>query len=917
MTTRVWSVARVGVPSRFLVLAALLSLALAAALVHGLAAVRSASPTVAVATPGGHPANLTLAAQGQISAALGADSASYRVSVSRAGASTLHNPAQHLGATFSLSGLKLSSGAVTLGLGLREIGYGSARQSIAAIAPAAHANRVVYSHPQLSEWYVNGPLGLEQGFTIAHPPVAAAAAGPLTLSIALSGNARAAVAGDGRSVTFSHPGATPLRYGALSATDARGRTLHSWLTVNGAELRLHVDSTGASYPLRIDPTVQIVRTEAEDKLMASDESSNGLFGFSVALSADGNTALVGGPRDSTHFGAAWVFVRSGSSWTQQGPKLLGAEQGGEGSGGEHCGNEPGEEDDGCSFGRSIALSADGNTALIGNPRDSRFQPGSNGEPGEWVPNVGAAWVFTRSDGKWAQQGPKLTAVEEAGEGRFGKSVALSADGATALIGGSSDLAGHGAAWVLTRAPGGWAQQKITGAEEQGEVHFGGSVALSADGATALVGGTGDAGYAGAAWVFTRSESGWSQQGAKLAGGGESGTGRFGYRVALSGDGSTALIGGRGDNGNLGAAWMFARSGSTWSEQGPKLVGPAEENEEFGYSVALSSDGNVAIVGAPRADGAQGAAWLYQRRGTSWSEPAVALQASGEQGNASYGASVALSSDAQTALVGGPSETGAKGTRPGAVWAFGPHPAPLITGVVPNKGPAAGGTEVTVTGTNFTGVTAVEFGGDAATFTVNSATSITAVSPPGTGVVDVRVKNENGLSAVHPQDHFTYTSLSKPTTSGEGSQAPATLPEFLPSAGAVLAYDPTPGGAVCRVLLIGKGITVKTHGRAVVRLKSSGPGICSGRLRLLVSVRISRHRVKTKTIAAGAFTIAGASTRTVTLKLNATGRALLGRRHGRLAAKLTIQRLAPTPPFTQNAAVRLTLQKSRPAASHKK
>ncbi len=133
-----------------------------------------------------------------------------------------------------------------------------------------------------------------------------------------------------------------------------------------------------------------------------------------------------------------------------------------------------------------------------------------------------------------------------------------------------------------------------------------SVALSADGNTALIGGIGDEPHGkpmeGAAWVFTRSGSTWTQQGPKLTGGGEQGEGQFGISVALSADGNTALIGGINDetaSKQVGAAWIFTRSGSTWTQQGPKLTGGSEEgtNGRFGKSVALSADGNTALVGA--------------------------------------------------------------------------------------------------------------------------------------------------------------------------------------------------------------------------------------------------------------------------------------------------------------------------------
>ena len=208
---------------------------------------------------------------------------------------------------------------------------------------------------------------------------------------------------------------------------------------------------------------------------------------------------------------------------------------------------------------------------------------------------------------WSQQGEKLTGAEE-GNGEFGVYVALSADGNTALIGGPGDDYGAGAAWVFTRSDGVWSQQgpKLTGGGETEEDGFGVSVALSADGNTALIGAPGDnGGSKGAAWVFTRSGSTWTQQGEKLHRQLAESTGRsgawFGYNVALSADGNTALIGGFRDNGWDGAAWVFTRSGSTWAQQGEKLTGDhraraGETGGMFGTMVALSADGNTALIG---------------------------------------------------------------------------------------------------------------------------------------------------------------------------------------------------------------------------------------------------------------------------------------------------------------------------------
>ncbi len=587
--------------------------------------------------------SLPPAAQGPVSASLGQDAPAYRLEGLRA-----VNPEQHLHTRFSSRGIIVSSGTAQLGMALSAYGYGSALRSVEAAVPRASANRVRYAHGALREWYANGPLGIEQGFDVAARP--GPAPGPLTLSLALAGNLAARLRDS--SVLFTGEGAA-LRYGGLVATDARGHVLRSWFELVKGHVLIHVADRGAAYPLRIDPMIQQGK-----KLTGTGAIGTGRFGYTVAVSGDGNTALIGarygiaGGETGIGAGAAWVFVRSGGAWIQQGGKLVGTGHVGEGEF-AHVGE--GE------FGTSVALSGDGDTALIGGPADNE--------------DVGAAWVFTRSGSTWSQQGEKLTGAGETGSGRFGRSVTLSADGDTALIGGTRDNSNIGTAWVFTRSGSTWTQQggKLTGTGEAGHGEFGRSVALSADGDTALVGAWGDNGNAGAAWAFTRSGSTWAQQGEKLTGTGEAGQAEFGTSVTLSADGDTALIGGPADNEDVGAAWVFTRSGSTWAQQGPKLTGGGEIGEgRFGVSVALSDDGNTALVGGPGDNSATGAAWAFTRSASAWSQQGGKLVGSGETGAGAFGSSVALSDDGNTALVGAPEDDAAKGgtwvsTRSSGVW----------------------------------------------------------------------------------------------------------------------------------------------------------------------------------------------------------------------------------------------------------
>jgi hypothetical protein len=393
------------------------------------------------------------------------------------------------------------------------------------------------------------------------------------------------------------------------------------------------------------------------KLIGSGAVGSVNQGTSVALSADGNTAIVGGPgpnnadRDRAPFGgpagAAWVFTRSGGVWTQQGNKLVGTT---DAPGGGLW-----------SQGASVALSADGNTAVVGGPSDNL--------------TTGAAWVFTRSGGVWTQQGNKLvgTGASRAGEPPSplgqGMSVALSADGNTAIVGA---WRAEGA-WVFTRSGGIWAQQgkKLVGAGAVGSARQGMSVALSADGNTAIVGGWSDNNKTGAAWVFTRSGGVWTQQGNKLVGTGAVGSADQGMSVALSADGNTAIVGGPGDNpwdhsvpfglGPAGAAWVFTRSGGVWTQQGEKLVSTgAVGSTRQGISVALSADGDIAVVGGFGDD--RGAALVFTRSNDHWMQDNK-LIGTGAVGKSAP--SVALSADGSTIMVGGANDSGGIG----AAWVF--------------------------------------------------------------------------------------------------------------------------------------------------------------------------------------------------------------------------------------------------------
>jgi hypothetical protein len=566
-----------------------------------------------------------------LSAAIGSSEPGYRVRGRRSALTAWSGP-QGLSSSFSATGVSVRSGRDSLSMHLSAMGYGASLQPVGASAPRAAGNRVTYSHPGLEEWYANGPLGLEQGFTLARAP-SGARRRPLTLAVALASSADPALSSDRRTVSFgSSPGG--LRYTGLAAEDATGRRLQSWLSLSGGQLLLHVRATGARFPVRIDPFVQ------GEKFASSGGTANNHFSESVALSGDGKTAIVGAPYDEDgarskgQAGAAFVFVLNGGKWEQQGSKLTGT------------GDEP------IYFGNSVALSANGNTAIVG-----AYETAVGCKESEGC-DQGAAYVFTRSGEKWSQQQVLLSGESEH-DVEFGWSAALSGDGNTAIVGGpeignGTPHAGH--VWFFTRSGEKWSQQgsTLTGASNE---ELGSGVALSGgEGNTALIGARGEEveglGGIGAAYIYTRSGSTWTQR-KKIPGKGEGS--RFGSSVALSGNGHTALIGAPEHASREGAAYIFGGGEATWKEIQELPGGPLL----FGGDVALSGEGTHALVGR---EGAGGGVWAYTLSGEKWS---AGEELSGSPESLAFGSAVALSENGDTALVGGKTA----GLSPNAAWIF--------------------------------------------------------------------------------------------------------------------------------------------------------------------------------------------------------------------------------------------------------
>jgi len=415
------------------------------------------------------------------------------------------------------------------------------------------------------------------------------------------------------------------------------------------------------------------------------------FGSAAALSADGMTLVVGASGESGNAtgingaqdndlapesGAAYVFRFDGTDWFQQ--AYVKASNTG--------GYDGGFQKEGDEFGSSVALSADGNTLAIGAPLEDSSATGINGDQdNDLAGQSGAVYIFRFDGAHWSQQAyVKASNTEE--DDRFGENIALSDDGATLAVGAhgedsnatgingdqDNDLAGQSGAVYIFRFDGAhWSQQAYVKASNGGG-HFGGSMALSDDGATLAVGAVLESSIAG---------EDWSQQAyVKASNTGEDD--RFGGSVALSTDGMTLAVGAARESSNAtgingdqdnnlayeaGAVYVFRFDGTIWSQQTYIKASNTEAGhtfgDYFGENIALSDDGATLAVGAHGEDsnatgidgdqsdnsaGWSGAAYVFRFDGEDWSQQAY-VKAS--NGGGHFGGSMALSDDGATLAVG--------------------------------------------------------------------------------------------------------------------------------------------------------------------------------------------------------------------------------------------------------------------------
>lgn len=644
------------------------------------------------------------------------------------------NPQQRYHARFTSQDVQVTSNGRVAGsaepawkisLALTSYGYSAARTVVSPGVVTAAGNRVEIARPSIIEWFVNRSGGLEQGFTIAQRPSGGSAGERLRLELAVSGNLRARASADATSIALIGAGGGQiLSYDHLVTTDASGRPLASHFEATGATVSIVVDDANAVYPVTIDPTI------AQMAYLKASNTSGGDRFHVVAISGD--TVVVGAPNedsaaagvDSNQLdnaapasGAAYVFVRTAGTWSQQ--AYLKASNTGSGD----------------LFGTAVAISGD--TIVIGAPSESSNATAVNGDQtNDLVLRAGAAYVFIRAGATWSQQA-YLKGPAPGSNDRFGHAVGLSEDsivvgapgegsGATGVNGDplDSSMPSSGAAYVFVRNGVAWNQEAYLKASNTGAFDFfGHSVGISGD--TVVVGAHQEASKAtgvngdqtndllskaGAAYAFGRSDGTWSQQAYLKA----SNTGpddQFGISVAVSGQ--TIVVGApfedsnaTGVNGDAlnnllvsaGSAYVFVQSGATWSQQAYLKSSNGTCCQFFGWSVAISGD--AIVVGAERERGngtgvnppsntaalVAGAAYVFQRTETTWAHQ-VYLKASNTDAGDAFGHAVAI--DGATAVIGARDErsgsTGINGDQTdnslpgsGAVYVFAMNLLPVAS-----------------------------------------------------------------------------------------------------------------------------------------------------------------------------------------------------------------------------------------------
>jgi hypothetical protein len=287
------------------------------------------------------------------------------------------------------------------------------------------------------------------------------------------------------------------------------------------------------------------------------------------------------------------------------------------------------------FGASVSISADGTTVAVG-------AYGNNGFTG-----VTRVYKYNAT-GEWSQLGPTISGVDY-GE-QSGYSVSLSADGTTLAVGayGNNGFTGVTRVYKYNATTGQWPQLGSTISGVDNGERSGAGVSISADGTTVAVGAYLNSTYKGVTRVYRYNGSTWPQLGPNILGDGTQEL--SGHSVSLSADGTTVAVGAYGNSSYKGVTRVYRYNGSTWPQLGPTISG-VDNEEQSGWSVSLSADGNTVAVGAFGNGDNKGVTRIYRYNATTGQWPQFGQNILGDGTVEYFGYSVSISADGNTVAVG--------------------------------------------------------------------------------------------------------------------------------------------------------------------------------------------------------------------------------------------------------------------------
>lgn len=373
----------------------------------------------------------------------------------------------------------------------------------------------------------------------------------------------------------------------------------------------------------------LLPTTEEAILSASDKVVSAQFGNSVAMSSDGSRVVVGAyafTGTQTNQGKVYIFLRNGNTWTQE-AAIVAA--------------DPNVT---AQFGISVSISGDG----------SRIAVGANNFTGTQT-NQGKVYIFSRSGVTWTLEAG-LVANDPVGSAGFGFSVSMSSDGSRIVTGANGIVKSY----IFLRTGTAWAQEAaFVASDSVSNNGFGQFVSMSADGLRVAVAAhrfTGTLSQQGKVYIFLRTGTAWAQEAAFVASDPVA-SAAFGGSVSMSSDGSRVVVGANGFTGTLsdqGKIYVFSRTGTTWAQEAAILPSDPTASAQFGWVVSISADGSRVVVGAntfSNAYATQGKAYVFGRSGTTWSQSGT-MTASNAANNQQFGYSVSLSADGSRIAIGG-------------------------------------------------------------------------------------------------------------------------------------------------------------------------------------------------------------------------------------------------------------------------